>query len=55
MDALGDLTDERLIEWIGDCYCMADVAERRRDWALYRDAVAELRELWAVYLARSKK
>lgn len=47
-----DLDDETLIEWIGGALCVAEVAEERRDWALYRDAVRELDELRAELLRR---
>lgn len=46
---------EQLEDWIVDCLCVAESAERRRDWDLYRDAVRELNSLCASYLARSKK
>lgn len=36
------LDDETLIEWIAGALCVAEVAEERRDWALYRTAMAEL-------------
>ncbi len=36
---------DQLAEWIVDCVCVAEIAERRRDWGLYRDAVTELRAL----------
>lgn len=47
-----ELDDETLIEWIGGALCVAKVAEERRDWALYRDAVRELRDLRAELLRR---
>lgn len=42
-----ELDDETLVEWIGDCLCVAERAEHRRDWDLYREARAELRALTA--------
>jgi len=47
-----ELDNETLIEWIGGALCVAEVAEERRDWALYRDAVRELRDLRAELLRR---
>jgi hypothetical protein len=54
MHTLAELDDETLIEWIGGALCVAEVAEERRDWTLYREAVRELDALCEEWSRRGR-